>query len=179
MLQIEIPDIDMYDDEKEEFFNIKRITLRLEHSLVSVSKWETKWKKPFLDERTKKTTEQSLDYIRCMTLNQNVDYRVYYGLTSENIDTINEYINSNLTATWFTDTNTPSREIVTSELIYYWMVAYQIPWEAQKWHLSRLLALIRICNIKNAPPKKMSKAAILRQNSQLNKARRKALHSKG
>ena len=179
MLQIEIPSVELYDDISEEFFSIKGTSLRLEHSLVSISKWEAKWKKPFLNERELKTTEQSIDYVRCMTLNQNVNPKVYYGLTKGNMDEINNYINSDMTATWFNESKTTSREIVTSELIYYWMVAYNIPWEAQKWHLSRLLTLIRICNIKNAPPKKMSKSAILRQNKQLNQARRKALHSRG
>lgn len=179
MLRIEIPATELYDEEKEEFITIKKTSLRLEHSLVSVSKWEMKWKKPFLDKNTKLTTKQSLDYLRCMTLDQNVDPMVYYGVNSEIMEQVNEYIGSELTATWFSNTERPSNEVVTSELIYYMMVAYNIPWEAQKWHLSRLLTLIRICNVKNAPPKKMSKNEILRRNRELNEQRRKRLHSKG
>lgn len=181
MLQIEIPDQEFFDERTSEFVTIKGTTLRLEHSLVSVAKWETKWKKAFLDPRRKATYEESIDYVRCMTLNQNVNPDVYRGITAEQFGKINEYINSELTATTFSNIRGGnSRQVVTSELVYYWMVAYQIPFECQKWHLSRLLTLIQICNIKNDPhPKKMSKNAILKQNASLNAARRAKLHTKG
>ena len=180
MLQIEIPESEFYDERLEEFITTKATVLRLEHSLVSVSKWESKWRKPFLDPRNKKTEEEAVDYVRCMTLNQQVDPKLYLALTPENMEAINKYINEEQTATWFSNEDKPpNRDIVTSELIYYWMCAAQIPWEAQKWHLSRLLTLIRIASIKNAPEKKMSKSQILSRNRALNAARRKKYHTKG
>ena len=181
MLQIVVPGKEMINEDTYEFISTKETVLRLEHSLVSISKWESKWKKPFLDNKTKKTYEESIDYIRCMTLNQNIDPLIYYNLTADNFKKINEYIDSERTATWFREDSVkkPNFEIVTSELIYYWMTAHNIPFECQKWHLSRLLTLIRICNIKNSSEKKMSKAATLSRNRSLNAARRKAMHTKG
>lgn len=180
MLSIDVIGGEMYDDDRNEFLEVEPVTLRLEHSLVSISKWESKWRKPFLD-RKKKTSEEFRDYVRCMTLNQNIDPYVYQVLSSGNLKAIDDYIGSELTATTITNPagKSPSREIVTSEVIYYWMVAYNIPWEAQKWHLSRLITLISICSIKNAPPKKMSKQAVMSRNARLNAARRKRLNSKG
>ena len=180
MLAIEIPETELYDERTEQFVIIKPIVLRLEHSLVSISKWESKWCKPFLKTSEPKTLAESRDYVRCMTLNQNVDPMVYYALTKEHYAKINEYIEAQLTATWFNNNHgAPSREVITSEVIYYQMVAYGIPMECQKWHLSRLLTLIRICNIKNSPGKRMSNNEILSQNRKLNAARRKAMHTKG
>lgn len=181
MLFLEIPETELYDERDGIFYTIKPIVLRLEHSLVSVSKWETKWKKPFLSKSIQKTLEESRDYVRCMTLNQNVDDKVYYALTAEHFKQINDYIEDNRTATWFNERNhgSASREVITSELIYYQMVAYRIPFECQKWHLSRLLTLIRICNIKNSPGKNIPKNEIMARNQSLNAARRKAMHTKG
>lgn len=181
MLTIKIPDMEYFDEESQEFVSIKGRILELEHSLISISKWEAKWHKPFLstDERT---VEQTIDYIKCMTINsKGIDDTVYNGLSMENIKAINDYINDSMSATWFNDQNNkkPSREVVTSELIYYWMVAYQIPSEYEKWHLNRLMNLIRICNIKNQPDKKMSKSAIMRQNRALNEARKKKFNTSG
>lgn len=181
MLQIKIPlSQEGWDEQKQEFVEPKVQVLQLEHSLVSLSKWESKWCKPFLS-KSNKTSEEILDYIKCMTVTQNVKPEVYDHLTRENIDQINAYIEAPMTATTFTDDKTGknSREIVTSELIYYWMIALQIPPEYQKWHLNRLLTLIRVCNVKNAPPKKMSKRDIMSRNAQLNAARRKQLNTKG
>lgn len=180
MLAIEIPETELYDERTEEFVLVKPLVLRLEHSLVSISKWESKWRKPFLQASNVKTLAESRDYVRCMTLNQNVDPLVYYALTKEHYKKINEYIEAQLTATWFNNNQgSPSREVITSEVIYYQMVAYGIPMECQKWHLSRLLTLIRICNIKNNPGKQMSRNDILAQNRKINAARRKAMHTKG
>lgn len=181
MLQIKIPlSQEGWDEQKQEFVEPKVQVLQLEHSLVSLSKWESKWCKPFLS-KSNKTSEEILDYIKCMTVTQNVKPEIYDHLTRENIDQINAYIEAPMTATTFTDDKTGknSREIVTSELIYYWMIALQIPPEYQKWHLNRLLTLIRVCNVKNAPPKKMSKRDIMSRNAQLNAARRKQLNTKG
>ena len=180
MLEITIPATELWDERNEEFITAKEQTLRLEHSLVSLSKWESKWCKPFLS-KTNKSDEEIIDYIRCMTLTQNVPDEVYRCLTDDNIRKINEYIDAPMTATWFHEDKTKgtSREQTTSELIYYWMIALNIPFECQKWHLNRLLTLIRVCNIKNQPPKKMSKRDIMSRNAALNAARRKQLSTKG
>ena len=180
MLYITIPSCEMYDESTEEFVYAKEQTLQLEHSLVSLSKWESKWCKPFLSKQDK-TMEETIDYVRCMTVNQVTDPTVYSRLTLDNLNSINEYIGSPMTATTFS--NTPkggsSGEQVTSELIYYWMIALNIPFECQKWHLNRLLTLIRVCEVKNQPPKKMSKREIMSRNAALNAARRKKLGTKG
>lgn len=182
MLQIVVPGVELYDEERNLFIPAQKDqTLQLEHSLVSLSKWESKWHKAFLSKR-EKTSEEVLDYIRCMTITRNVDPTVYDRLTSENILQINNYIEDSMTATYFAEDKTKpkaSREVVTSELIYYWMIAQGIPIECEKWHLSRLLTLIRVCNVKNEPPKKMSRKSILSQNSALNAARRKRYNTKG
>lgn len=179
MLTITIPKTELWNDEIEEFINFKGMTICLEHSLVSISKWEAKWKKPFLG-RDDKTIEETIDYIRCMTLTQNVPAEAYLCLSSENIDAVNSYISDPMTATVVNDEKqTGAYETVTSELIYYWMVSLQIPVEFQKWHLNRLLTLIRVFNKKNTPPKKLSQSELMRRNSALNAARRKKLHSKG
>lgn len=169
-----------WDPVKEEFIKPKTSVLQLEHSLVSLSKWESRWCKPFLS-NTGLTNEESLDYIKCMTISKNVDPEVYYHLTKANIDAVIEYINMPMTATTFSrnERGKSSKEIVTSELIYYWMIAYNIPFECQKWHLNRLLTLIRVCSIKNAPPKKIGKGEVMRNNAALNAARRAKLHSRG
>jgi len=180
MLRITIPAVEQWDEAKQEFIYTKEQTLSLEHSLVSLSKWESKWCKAFLTKQ-EKTFEETLDYIKCMTLTQNVDPEVYNYLTNGNIKEINEYIEAPMTATYFSDekTSKTSREQVTAELIYYWMIALNIPFECQKWHLNRLLTLIKVCNIKNQPPKKRSKKDIMSRNAALNAARRKRLNTKG
>jgi hypothetical protein len=187
MLQITVP-----ESPKREFFNeatnkfyytqaTKEQKLQLEHSLISLSKWESKWHKPFLSKKEKKTDEQIRDYVRCMSLTQNVDPNIFNNLSSENITEITDYINDPMTATWFRKdkTEAPSRETVTSELIYYWMISLNIPFECQKWHLNRLLTLIQVCNIKNAPSKKVNKSEILARNHALNAERRAKMHSHG
>jgi len=180
MLTITIPAREMFDERTQTFSTTKEQTLQLEHSLVSLSKWESKWCKPFLTNGTK-TVEETIDYVRCMTLTQNVDPEVYRYLTNENIEQINRYIEAPMTATWFADDPTakPNREVITAELIYYWMIALQIPFECQKWHLNKLFTLIRVCNVKNQPPKKMSKRDIMSRNAALNAARRKKFNSNG
>lgn len=180
MLRITVPEVEYWDEKNEEFISTKEVTLSLEHSLVSLSKWESKWHKAFLG-KEEKTTEELIDYIKCMTLTQNVSDEVYNRLNSDNVQKIKEYIEDSHTATIiYDDPNAPkSRETVTSELIYYWMIALNIPFECQKWHLNRLLTLIRVCNIKNKPPKKMSQRQIMSRNAALNAARRQKLHTTG
>ena len=179
MLHITIPATEMFDDRKQEFVPCSEQKLQLEHSLVSISKWESRWHKPFLGKEAK-TRSETIDYIRCMTVTQNVDPDVYDRLTNSNVEAINKYIDDPMTATTFNKTSQgPSREIVTSELIYYWMITLNIPMECQRWHLNRLLTLIRVCNVKQTAPKKMSKRDIMSRNASLNAARRKQLGSKG
>ena len=180
MLNIVIPEQELFDDSKNEFINIKETSLCLEHSLVSISKWESKWNKPFLS-KDEKSVEETTDYIKCMTITQNVDDMVYKFLSKQNIKDINDYIDAPMTATTFYDTrmNTGHRETVTSELIYFWMISLNIPMECQRWHLNRLLTLIRICNIKNDSGKKMSRSEINSRNAALNAARRKKLNTRG
>ena len=132
MLEITIPAREFYDEASGSFFYTKERTLTMEHSLVSLSKWESKWNKAFLS-KTDKTTEETLDYFRCMTITRNVEP----------------------------------------------MIALNIPFECQKWHLNRLITLIKVCNVKSQPPKKMSKGEIMRRNASLNAARRKSLHTRG
>ena len=179
MLQITIPAYEIFLEATNEFVTTKPQTLLLEHSLISLSKWESKWCKPFLSNKDK-TDEETIDYIRCMTLTQNVAPEVYYHLTAENILEVTEYINAPMTATTFSNRGQQANgEIVTSELIYYWMISSNIPFECQKWHLSRLLTLIRVCMVKNTPGKKMSRREVMNHNASLNAARRAKLNSKG
>lgn len=181
MLQIVVPiSPEGWDEVKEEFVEPKTQTLQLEHSLVSISKWESKWNKSFLS-KSDKTDEETIDYIKCMTLTQNVNPDVYNHLTKENIEKIHEYIYAPMTATVFSDDKTGkrNREIITNEVIYGWMISLNIPFECQKWHLNRLLTLVRVCNIMNSPPKKRSKKEIMSRNKALNEARRRQLNTKG
>lgn len=180
MLSIVIPGDELFNEETSEFTYLKDTKLQLEHSLVSLSKWESKWKKPFLTKEPK-TSEEILDYIKDMTITQNVDPEVYKHIPEDVFAQIDNYIHAELTATWFSDNkNTPrSREVITAELIYYWMIAQNIPFECQKWHLSRLLTLIKVCNIKNQPPKKMGRKESLHSRAALNAARRQAMNTKG
>lgn len=168
---------DGWDEKNEVFVDAKTVDIQLEHSLVSISKWESKWHKPFLSKK-EKTYDEIIDYIKCMTLTQNVKPEVYDCLSRENIEQINNYINDSQTATTFSNNKNQggSREIVTSELIYYWMIQLNIPFECKKWHLNRLLTLIQVCNVKNAPPKKMSKKDLYRHHAAVNAARRPKKH---
>lgn len=182
MKKIVIPGQELWDPVKREFLpSGKDTVIQIEHSLISLSKWEAKWCKPFLS--SNKTNEELIDYIRCMTLTQNVDPEIYRKIPRSVINEIVEYIEAPMTATTFSkkegEGGGAKNQIVTNELIYYWMVALQIPFECEKWHLNRLLTLIRICNIKNQPPKKMGKNEIMSRNRALNAARRNRLGSKG
>lgn len=179
MLQITIPAMnDLWDERNQQFLSIKETTIQLEHSLLSISKWESKWNKSFINTKDK-TEEELIDYIKCMTITKNVDPNIYVCLTAENIQEIVNYINAPMTATTIRDTGKSNHEIVTSELIYYWMISLNIPVKFEKWHLNRLITLIRVCSIKNQPAKKMSRGEIMQRNAALNATRKKRWNTKG
>lgn len=180
MLKIVIPEREFFDENKNEFVYSKPQEVTLEHSLISISKWESKWHKPFLDEKRQKTDEEFIDYVRCMSLS-NLSDEAFENISERNKADILSYIHDSMTATWFAEDKMPppSNKILTSEVIYCWMIQNDIPFECQKWHLNRLLTLIRVCSLEKIPEKKMSPMSILSQNASLNKMRRAALHTKG
>lgn len=181
MLTITVPEQELYNERTEEFLTIPSATLTLEHSLVSISKWEAKWKKPFYD-KTEKTPKEVTDYIRCMCVTKNVQPNVFYYLGDENLKKIQEYIADPMTATTFSSHEKGSRRqrIITSELIYYWMISDGIPLDCEKWHINRLLTLIHVFDAEaNASKNKMSKKDIYSQNAALNAARRAKSKSRG
>ena len=179
MLKIRVPSGELYDERTERFITVDGRELQLEHSLVSISKWEARWKKPFLS-NAPKSREETIDYIRCMTTSQNVDPNVFLGLTDANIEAVNRYIDDPMTATTFKNSQKkPNRQIVTSEIIYYWMISLQIPMECQKWHLNRLLTLIRVCDEKNQPSRKKSRKDTMAEYRALNQMRRARTGSRG
>lgn len=182
MLKLVIPASDeFYDETISEFVTYPEVHLELEHSLVSIAKWESKWEKPFLS-GDEKTTEQTIDYVRFMTLDDVVSDEVFSRLSSENYAAVSDYIAAKMTATWFADSpekKSTSREVITAEVIYYWMVTLNIPFECQHWHISRLLTLVTVCNQKNEKPKKSSRADIIARNRALNEQRKAKLGTSG
>lgn len=192
MLQLEFRPVEFYNEDREEFLyafpwdpktevkSTEVFTLRLEHSLLSLSRWEEKWKVPFLVDDPPKTSEQTLDYVRFMTLTKNVPANVYDYLTTDQVSKISEYIDDSHTATWFSDKSerkgpAGKSRIITAEIIYYWMLAYNIPWDpGERWHLNKLLTLIRVCSIENSPKKKQTKAETAEEYRRIKAARRAA-----
>lgn len=187
MLTIVIPPKEFWDEAKGEFVKIgdKDVTLQLEHSLIALSKWESKWKVPFLEKNPPKTNEMTIDYIRCMTITKNVPPDVYDRIPNPLYTDILNYIKDPMTATWFGSAPTPQGkqkakpEVLTAEVIYYKMISHNIPMECQKWHLNSLITLIRVFNNKNSKPTKMNKKEMLAQRKALNESRRSAAKSKG
>lgn len=181
MLEVCIPKQEYYDEDKNEFITVNEINFKMEHSLVSIRDWEAKWNVPFLG-KTEKTTEQIYDYLRCMTLEPKItDCGIYKRVPLKELERIIEYIRSTMTATTFCDfgSNKPNREIVTADVIYYWMITLNIPIEFQYVHLDQLLTLIRVASVKNAPKRKMSQKDTLRMYAKLNEERRRKYNSKG
>ena len=179
MLTITIQEKEMYDEEANKIYVLPAVSFDLEHSLVSLSKWESYWEKPFLGKE--KTDQETLSYIEFMTISPDVDPQVYSRLTSEHLEEIQRYIQKKMTATWFSETGQKpeSKEIITAEIIYYWMLSYEIPFECENWHLNKLLALIKVCTAKNEKPKKRSTAEIVEERRRLNAQRRAAENSAG
>jgi hypothetical protein len=180
MLKLLVVGTEYFDEETETFESEGDVEIELEHSLLSVSKWESKFQKPFLS-NTAKTTEEVLAYVEAMIVTLDYPTDIIGKLDQKNLDAINAYIESKESATTFG--RMPERrgrgEIITAELVYYWMVAFNIPFECERWHLNRLFALIRICNIKNSKPTKMSRHDMLSRNRELNEKRKAELNTKG
>lgn len=180
-IKIYIPKTELWDPLKEEFVTVNNQTILMEHSLLSIDKWESKWKKSYLS-TDNKTPLEVMDYLRCMTITKDVSPYVYYAIPDAEMQKINAYIKDTMTATTFNENRrrpSNSREIITSEIIYWQMTQLNIPMEWERRHLNKLLTLIRVCAIKSQPPKKLSKQEIMRQNRALNAARRAKHHSAG
>lgn len=180
-ISIIIPERELFDQKSNTFFKTKERKIELEHSLLSISKWESKWHKPYLS-KEQKTKEETIDYIRCMCITKDVPEKAFYALDSAAFKIIGDYITDPMTATTFRKDpkDRPSKEIITNELVYYWMAELGIPFDpCQKWHFNRLMTLIRVTSIKKAPPKKMSKKDWASKQTHLNAQRRARLGSKG
>lgn len=180
MLTIKVGGTESFDDGTQSFVKVGGQKIDLEHSLVSMSKWESRHEKPFLG-KLDKTSEEIISYVKCMIIDDNLPEEILLKLDEENFKEINDYIDAKMTATWFSEQpgEPKSREVITSELIYYWMTTFNIPWEAQFWHLNRLFTLIRICSLKAEKPKKMSRGEIARRNRELNAQRKAQLSTTG
>lgn len=180
MLKIDIDEEELYDEETSTFLTIDSVSFELEHSLLSLSKWEAKYQKPFLSD-VQKTPEETTEYILCMITTPGITHEHLKYANKQVFETIHDYINSAQSATTFGDLpkSQSAKETITSELIYYWMVAFNIPFECETWHLNRLLSLVRICNIKNSKPKKMSRHEMAQRNRELNAKRRAELGTSG
>ena len=180
MFELKVEASEEFDEATGRFYNVKAQTYKLEHSLISISKWESKWHKPFL-KKEEKTRAEELDYIRCMAINQEPDEATLASLTSVQLKDVFDYVNDSMTATWFNekDKKPPSRKIITSELIYFWMTDLRIPFSCEKWHLNRLLTLIKICHIENSPKKKMSRKDQLAERRALNASRKQKYNTRG
>jgi hypothetical protein len=179
MLVIRVGQTEDYDEATSQFIKTGGTALTLEHSLVSLSKWESKHEKPFLSP-DEKSTEEVFSYVRCMIRGSEVPPEVFAQVSEANLEEINEYINAKMTATTFRDMPQRGRpEIITAEVIYYWMVSFNIPFECEHWHLNRLFTLIRVCGVKNSKPKAMSRSEAAAQQRELNAMRRAQLGTKG
>lgn len=180
MLEITTREDEFYDERADKFIQIPACTLTLEHSLISLAKWESRWHKPYFDGLAKSSAED-LDYIKCMVIGNVKDDHVFSTLSTENIYTIKEYINNPMTATTFQKKTSGKnkKEVTTAETLYAHMFAHRIPMDCQKWHLNRLLTLLRVCDLQNAPREKMSKKQTASWNAEQNAARRAKYNTRG
>lgn len=179
MYPLTLPDFEAYNSETNEFVSIKGKTYKLEHSLISISKWESKWHRPFLSPTDgPRTPAETLDYVRCMCINDEIPESVLPYISRDEMDKIMKYINDPMTATTFSKRRKQraarnSSTFVTSEVLYWQMSMFSIPYKCEQWHLNRLLTLLRVCEEKGQTPQKMSERDILRQYASANAARRK------
>ena len=187
MLSITIPKLELFDSKNNIFVNQDEVTIELEHSLVALARWESKWEKPFLGP-DQKTEEETIDYVRCMTMTSDVSPEIYHRLNQGHFKQINEYIDAKMSATWFSEPrsastgNAPvkrSRETITAEIIYHWIVALNLDWQVQDWHLNRLFTLIKVCNQKNSPEKKRPKRDMVAERQRINAERKAAMETRG
>lgn len=179
MLIIRVPQTEVFDSKTETFNYLPETVLKLEHSLISLSKWESRWHKPYLKPDPNRSVAETMDYIRCMSLTS-IDLQTVSRLSSKDYETIQAYVNEQSTATTVKHVGgKKNTQTVTSELIYAWMTELRIPWEAQKWHLSRLMTLIDVMNERQKPQQKMSKAQTAKQNAAINAARRARYNTRG
>ena len=182
MISFVVSPEELWDEKNEVFICKEPVTIRLEHSLRAVSKWEARHCKPFIGKK-EWTADEMLDYVRCMCLDDRIDPAVFLSLSAKQMEAVRTYIDLPMTATWFSDKEQRGSgrggSAITSELIYFWMSSYGIDWQAQDWHLNRLITLIRICSEKNKPPKKMSKGAAAARQRALNAKRLKQFHTGG
>jgi len=180
VLKITVRLTEGFDEETSQFVDGETIDLELEHSLLSLSKWESSTQKAFLG-RQDKTHEETILYIQMMTLTPNIAPEVFQKLSRENFEAINVYVSASMTATKVPERpNAASRQVITSELIYYWMTALTIPFQpCESWHLNRLLTLIKVANEMNKPPKKMSRREAAARQRELNAQRRQQLGTSG
>lgn len=179
MLKLKIPGTEFYNEKINEFFTVGDVWLELEHSLLALSKWESKFEKPFLGKESH-TNEEILGYIRCMVTTEDFDEMVFTRFTQENVDEVNDYINSAQTATTFSELPKKGKsEIITAELIYFWMIEFNVPFSCESWHINKLFALIKVCNIKKSKPKKMTKAELAERHQKLNAERKARLGTSG
>lgn len=181
MLTIKLETTRFFNEATDEIITVPGREIQMEHSLISLSKWESKWKVPFLSDNPR-TTEQTLDYLACMTITKGIDPMVFQSLPSATTEEISKYINDAQTATTISNNGNKSRQIITAEVIYGWMVALQIPFECEKWHLNRLLTLVQVCNENNKGDKKMSRserASAIERRKAMNQARRQAMGTTG
>jgi hypothetical protein len=176
MLTIHVPEKEIFDESNCSFIHLPETELHLEHSLISLSRWESKWKKPYLSDKEERTREEIIDYIACMSLDKNVDRDVIEALDVDSYKQIIEYIGDPHTATKVYDrrpNKSGKSEIYTSEVIYYLMIYYGIPWAAEKWHLNRLMTLIKVCGVRGGTTNQaMDLNAIFAENKKLNAMRR-------
>lgn len=187
MLILKLEGEEYWDEKNERFHYTDPVEVKLEHSLVSINKWESKFHVPFLGREHEKTQEEVVEYIKFMILSKNIDDEIIYRIVTSKscMEKIKAYMDDTMTATTFSKKQQAQARInqggeyITAELIYYWMVSLQIPFECEKWHINKLLTLIQVCNLKNTPPKKMSQSEIHAQNRALNAARRAKYHTKG
>lgn len=186
MLQLQVVMSEDFDEATQEFI-VETRQLKLEHSLASLSKWESKFEKPFLD-KNQKTEVEILTYVQMMDVEENTPPEIFLRLTQEDYLTINEYINAKMTATWFNKSDTPKKtqtQVVTSELIYYWLTSYEIPWDVEHWHLNRLFTLIEVFSAERAAMdkkkggNKANTRSLAEQRRALNEARRAEHNTSG